>query len=74
MGGGGRRTEEDMSPDEDSDTEEYRTSFNDVDLVTAGLSLVQRLNQAGPVLQAAFNFCRLENKWWESVSNFRNGV
>ncbi|KAL5262140.1 hypothetical protein ACHWQZ_G007738 [Mnemiopsis leidyi] len=36
MGGGGRRTEEDMSPDEDSDTEEYRTSFNDVDLVTAG--------------------------------------
>ena len=39
MGGGGRRTEEDMSPDEDSDTEEYRTSVNDVDLVTAGLFL-----------------------------------
>ena len=42
MGGGGRRTEEDMSPDEDSDTEEYRTSVNDVDLVTAGLFLFRR--------------------------------
>ena len=36
MGGGSRREQEDMSPDEDSDTEEYRASV-DVDLVTAGM-------------------------------------
>ena len=36
MGGGSGREQEDMSPDEDSDTEEYRASV-DVDLVTAGM-------------------------------------